>query len=106
MAEYRTRAPASAVANGDLYSQDTANASLNAADWTAGADPMDSTATLCPRAFVPNADGTLAIRGIDDSGDTIIVVKAGAVYAVAIKQITRGSCSASLQIANAVALLY
>jgi hypothetical protein len=106
MAEYRTRAPASAVAHGDLYSQKTANASLNAADWTAGADPMDATATLCPRAFVPNADGTLAIRGIDDSADTIIDVKEGVVYPIAIKQITRASCSAGLQIANAVALLY
>jgi hypothetical protein len=77
MAEYRTRAPASAVAHGDLYSQKTAN-----------------------------ADGTLAIRGIDDSADTIIDVKEGVVYPIAIKQITRASCSAGLQIANAVALLY
>lgn len=106
MSEYRTRAPASAVHNGDLYSQKTANADLSSTNWTAGADPSDATAVLCPRAFVPNADGTLAIRGIDDSADVSIVVTAGAIYPIALKQITQASCSAGLKIANAVAFLY
>lgn len=103
---YITRGPASAANNGDMFSQKTANASLGVSDWTAAIDGTNAMDVRCPRAFVPNADGTLAIRGIDDAADTIIDVKEGVVYPIAIKQITRASCSASLQIANAVALLY
>jgi hypothetical protein len=106
MANYIIRGPKDAVHNGDHPSMDTANADLSAANWTASADAADPTDTLCPRAFVPNYAGTLAFRAVNDSADTIMIVSAGTPYPIAIKQITRASCSAALQVANAVALLY
>lgn len=108
--QYIVRSPKDAVANGEQPCMDTAMADLSAANWTASQDPaMNGGAGdtyLCPRAFVPNYSGTLAFRAAQDSADSVIIVNAGQVYPIAIKQITRASCSAALQVANAVALLY
>lgn len=105
-ADYIVRAPKDAVHNGDMPSMDTANADLSAANWIASADPTDPLAFWCPRAFVPNFDGTLAFRAVNDAADTVMTVIAGKDYPIAIKQITQASCSAALKVANAVALLY
>lgn len=100
------RRPKDSVDKGDHPSSDTANADLSAANWTASADPVTPTDTWCPRAFVPNFDGTLLFRAMNDAADTTMIVKAGSVYPIAVKQFTRTGTSAALQVANAIALLY
>lgn len=104
--KYKVRGPSNSVPNGEQFSQKTETVDLNASDWNPAADAADVTDYLCPRAFVPAADGTLAIKALDDSAVQTIYVKAGAVYAVAIKFIDQSACSAGLQIADAVTLLY
>lgn len=107
MARYIIRGPQDAVNNGDHPCMDTAMADLSAANWAASQDPaMLGDAYRCPRAFVPNYSGTLVFQAVQDSADSTMIVNAGQVYPIAIKSITRASCSAALQVANAVALLY
>ena len=76
-----------------------------ASNWTASAD-SNSTDLLCPRAFVANFSGTLVFQAKDDSATRTLTVNAGQTYAIALASITRASCSASLQVANALLLLY
>lgn len=107
---YIIRAPKDAVANGDQPCMDTAMVDLSSTNWAASQDPaMNGGAGdtyLCPRAFIPNYSGTLAFKAAQDSADSVMIVNAGQVYPIAIRSITKASCSAALQVANAVTLLY
>ena len=107
---YIVRGPQNGVPNGEQMSMKTANISLNASNWAASQDPAMNGAAgdtyLCPRAFVPNYSGTLVFQAANDSADVTMFVNAGQLYPIAIKSITRASCSAALQVANAVAILY
>ena len=102
---YVVNAPSNAVHNGEQFSQRTANVALNAADWDAS---IDSTTQQyrCPRGFIPKAEGTLAIKALDDSSVVNVYVLKGILYPIAIKHIDQSACSAALQIADAVALVY
>lgn len=104
--KYKVRGPSNSVPNGEQFSQKTASIDLDATDWAPSADSADVTDYLCPRAFVPAADGTLAITALDDSAVSNLYVKAGVIYPIAIKAIDQSACSAALQIADAVTLLY
>jgi hypothetical protein len=86
----------------------TENADLSASNWTAStASPLNVASALhCPRAFIPNYSGTLVFKGKDDSADRTLIVNAGSIYPISIQSITRASCSAALQVANALLLLY
>jgi len=99
------RAPSQPVAHGNDPGQKTANVDLSAANFTAGAD-SNSTDTLCPRAFVANFSGTLVFQAKDDTATRTLTVNAGQTYPIALYSITRASCSASLQVANALLLIY
>ena len=107
MARYIIRGPQDAVNNGDHPCMDTAMVTLASANWAASQDPSAIGDTYrCPRAFVPNYSGTLVFQAAQDSADSTMIVNAGQVYPIAIKSITQASCSAALQVANAVTLLY
>lgn len=107
---YIVRAPKDHVHGGEQPSMDTANVNLSSADWSASVDPaMNGGAGdtyLCPRAFVPNYSGTLVFKAAQDTADVTLIVNAGQVYPIAIRSITRASCSAALQVANALLVLY
>jgi hypothetical protein len=105
-AYYIVQGPANAVNNGEKYSQRTANADLSAASWAPTVDSADAHTYVCPRAFVPKADGVLVIRALDDTADRNMYVLAGLVYPIALKAINRTGTAAALQIADAVTLLY
>lgn len=100
---YFVSAPSNGVSNGEQFSQRLASVSLAAADWDAA---LVEASYPCPRAFIPAADGTLAVKALDDSAVVNVKVVAGMVYAIAIKHIDQSACSAALQIADAVTLLY
>lgn len=106
MADYIVRGPAAAVHNGDMFSQKTANVDLSSTDWAPSADSADATQTRCPRAFIANAAGTLSYKAIDDASAVTVVVAAGGVYPIALVFIDQSACSAPLQIAAALTLLY
>lgn len=107
---YVVRGPTEVATNGDLYSTITFSVSLTASDWAPSADPARNggagDTVRCPRAFIPAADGTLAIQAIGDSAVQSPYVLKGLIYPIAIKAIDQSACSAALQIANAVTLLY
>lgn len=104
---YIIRAPQNAVHNGEQPSTHTANADLSSTNWTASQDAAILGDTyVCPRAFVPNYSGTMVFTSAADSATTTMIVNAGQVYPIAIRSITRASCSAALQVAAAVALIY
>ena len=107
---YLVRGPIEVATNGDLYSTITLSVSLTASDWSPSADPSANGAAgdtyRCPRAFIPAADGTLACKAIGDSDVQSPYVLKGLVYPIALKFIDQSACSAALQIANAVTLLY
>lgn len=95
------------VAHGDDPSQKTANVDLSAADWTAAIDTgLSATDILCPRAFIANYAGTLVYKAKDDSANVTLIVNAGQQYSIALASVTRASCSAALQVANALVVLY
>lgn len=100
------RGPKGAVPNGDQFSGKTANVDLSASNWTAGADTANADDALCPRGFVANFGGTLVFKAKDDSADRTATVNAGQYYPISLYSITRASCSASLQVANALLLTY
>lgn len=108
--QYIIRAPQNAVHNGDHPCMDTVMISLNAANWSTAVDPAANGGAgdvyRCPRAFVPNYSGTLVFQAAQDSADSTMIVNAGQVYPIAIKSITQASCSAALQVANAICALY
>lgn len=104
--KYIVNGPGNAVNNGNHFSQRTANADLSASSWAPTVESADQHTYICPRAFVPKADGTLVIRGLDDSADRNLYVLAGVIYPIALKAINRTGTSAALQIADAVTLLY
>lgn len=104
-ATYYVNAPSNGVHNGEQFSQRTANVALNAADWDATVDSADAHTYRCPRGFIPKAEGTLAIKALDDSSVVSIYVLKGILYPIAIKHIDQSACSAALQIADAVALV-
>lgn len=99
------RAPSQPVAHGNDPSQRTANVDLSAANWTASADSVQ-TDVLCPRSFVANFAGTLVFQAKDDTATRLLTVNAGQTYPISLYSITRASCSASLQVANALLVLY
>lgn len=70
--------------------------SLASTDWTAD--------TYIPRGFHANADGTLQITLCGSDTSVPVYVNKGSYYPYAIRKITQASCSAALQIANAVIL--
>lgn len=105
MSNFTVQAPRS-VRHGDHPSQRTANVDLSASNWTAAAAALNTNQVRLPRSFVANVAGTLSFRAQDDSADSVMTVVAGATYAIVIKSITRASCSAPLQVANALTLLY
>ena len=104
-ATYIVRAPSNGVHNGEQFSQKTANADLSSTNWAASADGADSTQYLCPRAFIPKADGILVVTPLDGAATNVYVL-AGLIYPIAIKAITRTGTATALQIADAVTLLY
>jgi hypothetical protein len=104
--KYIVNAPSNGVHNGEQFSQRTENVDLSSTNWAPTVESADLHTYRCPRAFVPNADGTLIITALDDSSSRTIVVKQGLLYPIALKAITRSGTSAALQIANAVCLLY
>jgi hypothetical protein len=103
---YIVRAPGNGVHNGEQFSQRTANVDLSAASWAPTVESEDPHTYICPRAFVPAAEGTLVITALDDGATRKIYVKPGVVYPIAIKAITRTGTTGALQIADAVCLLY
>ena len=107
---YIVRGPQNGVPNGEQMSMKTANVDLSSTNWAATQDPAMNGAAgdtyLCPRAFVPNYSGTLVFAAANDTSSTTMIVNAGQLYPIAIRSITRASCSAALQVANAVAILY
>jgi hypothetical protein len=105
-AYYYVRGPRGAVNNAEQFSSHGANVSLAAGDWDASEDSGDDSRYLCPRGFIPKAEGVLAVKPLDDDNVVNYYVLKGILYPIAIKHIDQSACSAALQIADAVALVY
>ena len=106
MADYVVRGPTGSPTNGEMYSDKTGNANLSASNWAPSADAAQPSKLRCPRAFVPFAAGTLVFKAVSDTSDVTMYVLQGKEYPIALKSVTQASCSAALQITNALALLY